>query len=60
LKWTLLGCVVVYFVLALVGLTDSGETKPIRIALWAAILGLAAWLVITRKRPPANQDTNKF
>jgi hypothetical protein len=59
LKWTLLGCVLIYFLLTLVGLTDAGETKPIRIALWVAIFGLAVWLVATRKRPPANQDTNK-
>ena len=53
LKWTLLGCVVVYFLFTLDGLTDAGETKPVRIALWAVILGLAAWLVITRKRQSA-------
>ncbi|PJG50179.1 hypothetical protein CVM73_37785 [Bradyrhizobium forestalis] len=60
LKWTLSGCVVVYVLLTLDGLTDDGETKAIRIALWVTILGLAAWLLITRKRSSANQDTNKI
>jgi hypothetical protein len=53
LKWTLLGCVVVYFLLTLIGLTDSGGTKPFRAVLWAAILGLAAWLIFTWIRPRA-------
>ena len=49
LKWTLLGCVVVYLLLALYGLVDSGESKPIRIILWTAILGLSAYLIATWK-----------
>ena len=55
LKWTLLGCVVLYSLCTILNLTDEGiASRIVRIGLWVAILGIAAWLIFTRNRSSAN------
>ena len=55
LKWTLLGCVVIYILLTIDGLFDD-RTRPVRVVLWAFIIGATMWLVFlavpSRPVPP--------
>lgn len=48
LKWTLSGCVVVYLLLTLENMFETGAIlRTARVTLYVIILSLTAWLVLT-------------
>ena len=60
IKWTLSGCVVVYLLLTLESMFETGAIlRAARVTLYVIILGLTAWLVLTWILPKLIRTTPK-